>query len=271
MSALVSGGHYQEINDPLRPVRCDNCGKTAKDVGKAKLSICSACASAPYCSVECQRQNWKTHKVHCKQVTSGDLTRQALSSVAGDIGDGQRQGNRTMGQVLQDLGAWAQIHNGESITVAAWHALGLVNDLNARKSKILLLGLCRTSSTEPKTFYTLKDACALPMTEVRHIFKNRSGGCGSPSRMLKDAEAEHQGNGHIGGMLVVSFEQSPTDERPIAEAVAKMSTMVFQPLGVFEVHRDAFRRIGQLSEEAWKACLGNALRGGQFYPVFRPA
>jgi hypothetical protein len=40
--------------EPLRkgPIRCDNCSKTAKDAGRSKLSICSACSSAPYCSGE---------------------------------------------------------------------------------------------------------------------------------------------------------------------------------------------------------------------------
>lgn len=248
------------------PIRCANCRQTAKDVGKSKLSICSACASAPYCSVECQRQHWKIHKVYCKKITSSELAREALSYAAGNLGDGQRQGNRTMGQVLQDLMAWAQVHNGETLTVVAWHALGLVRDIEARKSKILLLGLCRASSNDPKTFYTLKDVCVVPVADVKRIFKGSSQ---NPARMLKDAEKEQQEDGAIGGMLVMSMEQEADDRRPVLEALGKISTMTFQPLGVFEVHRTAFKPIGQLPESIWKACLENALRGGLFSPIFR--
>ncbi|KAJ6609413.1 hypothetical protein B0H10DRAFT_2064256 [Mycena sp. CBHHK59/15] len=32
------------------PIRCDHCRKSAAELGLAKLSICSACSSAPYCS-----------------------------------------------------------------------------------------------------------------------------------------------------------------------------------------------------------------------------
>ncbi|KAF7353929.1 hypothetical protein MVEN_01079200 [Mycena venus] len=189
-----------------------------------------------------------------------------MSYPVGNLGDNQRQGNRNMGQVLQDLMAWAQVHNGESITVVAWHALGLVRDIEARKSKILLLGLCRTSSNDPKTFYTLKDVCVVPVADAKRIFKGRSQ---NPARILKDVEQERQMDGAIGGMLVMSVEQAADDNRPVLEALAKISTMISQPLGVFEVHRTAFQRIGQLPEQVWKACLESALRGGLFSPIFR--
>ncbi|KAJ6567015.1 hypothetical protein B0H19DRAFT_1139156 [Mycena capillaripes] len=248
------------------PIRCDNCRKTAKDVGKPKLSICSACASAPYCSVECQRQDWKKHKINCKKVTSGELTCEAMSYAIGTLGDGNRKGTRTMGQVLQDLMAWAEVHNGDCLTVVAWHALGLVRDIEARKSKILLLGLRRTTSTDPKTYYTLKDVTVVPMAEIKRIFKNLSQ---KPSHVLRDNEAQRQIEGGIGAMLVMSVEQAEDDNRPVVETLGKISTMTFQPLGVFEVHRTNFQRIGQLPESIWKPCLINALRGGLFAPTFR--
>ncbi|KAF8209443.1 hypothetical protein K438DRAFT_1811052 [Mycena galopus ATCC 62051] len=256
----------EEIDEMRKgPIRCDNCRKTSKEVGK-KMSVCSACASAPYCSVECQRQHWKKHKVNCKKVTSGELTRLAMSLPVGDIGDPHRQGNRTSGKVFEDLMAWAQVHNEDSLTVVAWHALGLVRDVEARKSKILLLGLCRTSSNDPKTYYTCKDVCVVPVADMKRIFKHVSQ---NPSRILKDAEEQRLRDGAIGGMLVMSVEQAADDSRPILEAVGKVANMIFQPLGVFEVHRTTFQRIGQLPEPVWRACLDNTLRGGLFSPIFR--
>ena len=43
--------------------KCDKCKKV-----KAK-SCCSKCKSAYYCGVECQRSDWKEHKVVCKKVS----------------------------------------------------------------------------------------------------------------------------------------------------------------------------------------------------------
>jgi hypothetical protein len=46
---------------------CLSCGRTAADVGKDKLHICSACTiRAMYCCVECQRAHWHVHRVECR-------------------------------------------------------------------------------------------------------------------------------------------------------------------------------------------------------------
>ncbi len=102
----------------------------------------------------------------------------------------------------------------------AWHALGLVRDIEARKSKILLLGLHRTASSDPKTYYTLKDVCILPVADATRIFK---GVAQNPARILKDVEKERQIDGAIGGMLVMSVEQAADDNRPVLEALGKVS------------------------------------------------
>lgn len=56
MSVELSGnlGYTAEELEELRrrPIRCDNCSKTAADMGLSKLRICAACSSAPYCSGE---------------------------------------------------------------------------------------------------------------------------------------------------------------------------------------------------------------------------
>ncbi|KAJ7825284.1 hypothetical protein B0H14DRAFT_2820943, partial [Mycena olivaceomarginata] len=259
---------------PLRkgPIRCDNCSKTAKDAGRSNLSICSACSSAPYCSVECQRQHWKTHKVYCKKITSGELAREALALPIGDVGHSRSQGARTVGQALQDIGAWAQVHNGSvcvahgSLDGGGVACPGPLGDIEARKSNILVLGLCRTSSSDPKTYYTLKDVGILPVADAKRIFKGRLQ---HPSRILKDAEKQRQADGAIGAMLVISVEQAGNDNRTVLEAVSQSTTCAYQPLGVFEVHRTSLSRVGQLPEAMWKACLANVLRGGLWSPHFR--
>ncbi|KAJ7506792.1 hypothetical protein B0H11DRAFT_243926 [Mycena galericulata] len=189
-----------------------------------------------------------------------------MSMPVGNIGERNRQGTRTIGQVLQDLSAWAQVHNGEALTVTAWQALGLLGDIEARKSKVLVVALRRTPSDDPKTYYTLKDTCAVPVADLKRIFKNFSQ---TPGRMLREHEQIRKADGAIGAMLVMSVEQAADDNRTILEILGKISTLTFQPLGVFEEHRTSFSRIGQLPEPVWKACLDNVLRGGLFTPTFR--
>ena len=41
---------------------CESCGY--KDI-PIKLSICSNCVLSWYCSKECQRRHWDTHKLRC--------------------------------------------------------------------------------------------------------------------------------------------------------------------------------------------------------------
>ena len=48
-------------------IMCGNCLKTDTDVG-FKLSMCSKCNSAYYCSRECQVEDWPKHKSMCNEV-----------------------------------------------------------------------------------------------------------------------------------------------------------------------------------------------------------
>ncbi|KAI0595144.1 MYND finger [Biscogniauxia sp. FL1348] len=45
--------------------RCRYCNATKSKDGK-KLRKCTACRDAVYCSVECQKKDWKTHRMECK-------------------------------------------------------------------------------------------------------------------------------------------------------------------------------------------------------------
>jgi len=43
--------------------RCQGCG----GLGKPKLLVCGRCKGAEYCSVDCQRADWKAHKGTCRK------------------------------------------------------------------------------------------------------------------------------------------------------------------------------------------------------------
>jgi hypothetical protein len=54
----------------METAKCQVC-----EAGKAegvKLSFCNSCRSVSYCSRECQKADWKTHKNICKKLNVGD-------------------------------------------------------------------------------------------------------------------------------------------------------------------------------------------------------
>ncbi|CAE7199629.1 hypothetical protein CFE70_007918 [Pyrenophora teres f. teres 0-1] len=46
--------------------RCTFCSKSESEVGKVGLSRCGRCGTATYCGDECQKMDWKVHRVVCK-------------------------------------------------------------------------------------------------------------------------------------------------------------------------------------------------------------
>lgn len=49
-----------------RQERCRLCGKTQHSDGSA-LKRCQRCKEVKYCSAECQKRDWKTHRMECKE------------------------------------------------------------------------------------------------------------------------------------------------------------------------------------------------------------
>jgi hypothetical protein len=47
------------------PDGCAGCGKEKRDNGKL-LMVCAKCKEEKYCSTDCQKKRWKSHKRHCE-------------------------------------------------------------------------------------------------------------------------------------------------------------------------------------------------------------
>lgn len=47
------------------PEGCAGCGKEEREDGRALL-VCARCKEEKYCSTECQKKCWKTHKKACQ-------------------------------------------------------------------------------------------------------------------------------------------------------------------------------------------------------------
>ena len=58
---FVAGLGAAKPSEPEK--RCQKCG----GLGKPKLLVCGSCKSVSYCSVDCQKADWKTHKGTCRK------------------------------------------------------------------------------------------------------------------------------------------------------------------------------------------------------------
>ena len=58
-----NGGETIATAGPVPAAACDRCKK--KESADLKLLVCSRCKKAVYCSRECQKGDWKTHKLRC--------------------------------------------------------------------------------------------------------------------------------------------------------------------------------------------------------------
>ena len=69
---------YKEVKSVKKMGWCYNktCSHPGRKVERSKMFCCTRCGEANYCSVECQRADWKTHKMFCKIIAE----RTALNS-----------------------------------------------------------------------------------------------------------------------------------------------------------------------------------------------
>jgi hypothetical protein len=69
MKSRMAEKHYNRVIRHVNEVTtgCNRCGKKHQNDGKS-LMKCSQCRVVLYCSAACQKNDWKTHKVHCYRI-----------------------------------------------------------------------------------------------------------------------------------------------------------------------------------------------------------
>ncbi|KAI0062435.1 hypothetical protein BV25DRAFT_1855702 [Artomyces pyxidatus] len=262
-----------------------SCAKfgESETINKA-LRRCGKCRTVPYCSVECQKLDWKEHKNLCNvYIADGTLRNNGI--YVGEKGPKVPKGEikRTRGDILQDLMAYARSHNGDTLNVAVWTLLDLTKDISRAKTHFLAMTLRRTRSRNPRNMYRLIEVEVLPLQALQDAFSNRAH-LGdmmpvNPIAMLEKDAQERMADGGLGSAMVMSVELPLGDDRPPHDAIKDMAVHILQPLGLYEDSRASMLRFEERRlklrnplplKDYHLKCISNSLAGGQYSIVFVP-
>ncbi|KAJ3485122.1 hypothetical protein NLI96_g5168 [Meripilus lineatus] len=199
----TAGKHRHPILDPNESLRnestqCQYCYKN-KETG-VTFFRCSACMIDFYCSKECQKKAWPSHKEDCKR----------KSRVPKDENNPTRRLQRFTGRhrpVLAD---------------SAVRALNLSVDINRSLDFVLAIFLRRRDSQKPETSYFATGADVLPL----EAFPPEQ--CTEMKAMVRKVDEDHKKGGMDGGLLVLLM---CLDDGVINIAPAGFSREHFYPPG----------------------------------------
>ena len=65
---ISKGKRYMNTEKPCRSKVCDNCHQPNTST---PLRVCSGCETFVYCSTDCQRAHWPSHKNLCRMIRQG--------------------------------------------------------------------------------------------------------------------------------------------------------------------------------------------------------
>ena len=75
------GGNIKDDEEDTQANQCLNCGQSGSNL--KKLMRCSACKSAYFCNLICQKKCWKDHKIDCVEV-AGTVGKEIIDEEANE-------------------------------------------------------------------------------------------------------------------------------------------------------------------------------------------
>ncbi|KAI0062450.1 ALDH-like protein [Artomyces pyxidatus] len=218
---------------------CAQCG-----ISDCPLRRCGKCRAVPYCSTECQKADWKSHKTVCEVYIED--------------------------KVLRSTGVYV----GEKAPKTKKGETARTRNIDRAKTHFLAVTLRRTESSDPRTLYSLVDAEVIPLSFLEEAWSTRANMRDlipmSPRAILENDADQRRRDGGLGSVMVMSMELPKGDDRPPRDALTQINVHILQPLGVYNVHKTALSRLRSFSRDMAMKCLKNSLDGGAYSLTFQP-
>ncbi|KAJ7060326.1 hypothetical protein C8F01DRAFT_1231577 [Mycena amicta] len=271
---------YIELDSRLPIPATDVCFVCKKP--SEELLRCSGCRTIHYCSRECQKQDWKSHKSICMkylaQAAMGDRLDELLEKHRG-LGTTRDKLPRSTADILKDLAATAQNHSSYCLGPTCWLAMGLEHDLRKSSTHFVGVTLSRAlDSTNPRVLHSLVDFDVLPVSLLEERSRrDKDLDHPNPWNPVKHFQSQLKKmmkvEGAAGGALVVLVDVSEPKYKGKSVGQAIMETrcdcFFSHPLMIPLMVVQMLRKLPpKMYEPAYvKACLKNALDGLSFTSV----
>ncbi|KAH8092664.1 hypothetical protein BXZ70DRAFT_1072977 [Cristinia sonorae] len=151
----AAANYYSNPSQPSMKQRgyriCDQCGAVEQPSG-SRFRLCGGCMTTQYCSQDCQKMHWASHKAICQHTSS------AKSSVVGSgaVDEGLVKALRKFTSLHTTLLGWA-----------GFQALQLKRmPSNVRQSALLVELSYRPSASDPNRRFSVKGTHIVPRSYV---------------------------------------------------------------------------------------------------------
>ncbi|KAF7308007.1 MYND-type domain-containing protein [Mycena kentingensis (nom. inval.)] len=236
---------------------CFTCQKRA-----VPLHFCAKCRVVVYCSKDCQRRDWKTHKLVCAEYS--------MSGLCGGSGEQTQMPARAT-----DLQKTLEVHEGTTFGPLVWFAMDLANHPERSNTHFIAVLLARNRSPSgPRTLHSFIDADVLPLSLLSKRMVRKEDGTKAllVERFAEGVKMALRNPEAIGKALLVCVEvDGKSRERNIAKVVLESKPGSFSSTSFpLEKSTDALMRMmpaETTKPEWWKRALKNALDGYTFLPT----
>ncbi|KAK7682568.1 hypothetical protein QCA50_014368 [Cerrena zonata] len=128
---------------------CDNCG-AVENPAVSRFRLCGGCMITQYCTQDCQKRHWASHKAICQHTSS-----QMKQPVAPQVDENIFKGLRKFTSTHADLLGWA-----------GFQALQLKRNSSNIRHKALLIELSYRPGADSSRRFSIKGTHVVPRTYV---------------------------------------------------------------------------------------------------------